>query len=122
MKNLIVFTLLAAVMATGCVKVQLLPEDAVKNTWKAGKNLYDEKKLKRDGGTKREHSSQIVVSEYPSREEAEKVCMSSLKARLDDESVSRDAIIVSERVIVVDGLEDNVIECQVVGFVWLEEA
>ena len=107
------------VLMTGCVKVQLLPEDAVKNTWKAGKNMYDERNLTKDGGEKKEYSSQVVISDHPSRAEAEISCMDTLKERLQIESTEREYIITSEKVFVVDGLESDVIECQIVGFVWL---
>ena len=45
----------------GCVKVNLLPEDTVKNSFKAGKNLYDESRLKRQGAEKREYSKQVIL-------------------------------------------------------------
>ena len=111
---------ISTVLMTGCVKVQLLPEDAVKNTWKAGKNMYDERNLKKDGGEKKEYSSQVVISNYSSRAVAEISCMETLKERLQIESTEREYIITSEKVFVVDGLENDVIECQVVGFVWLK--
>lgn len=107
-----------ATLTTGCVKVQLLPEDAIKNTWKAGKNMYDEKKIKNDGGEKKEYSSQIHISDYSSRTDAEKSCIQSLKERLKVESTEREPIITSEKIFIVDGLENKIIECQTVGFIW----
>ncbi|MFT7689207.1 MAG: hypothetical protein ACI9FB_004575 [Candidatus Azotimanducaceae bacterium] len=103
---------------SGCVKVQLLPEDAVKNTFKAGKNLYDESKLKRQGGVKREYSSQVVVDKYVSREEAETNCMGVLSSKLEAESTIRVPVVVTERVIVVDGVSADVIECQLTAYIW----
>lgn len=107
-----------ATLTTGCVKVQLLPEDVVKNTWEAGKNLYDERKIKNDGGEKKEYSSQINISDYSSRTDAETSCMESLKNRLKIESTEREPIITSEKIFIADGLENKVIECQAIGFIW----
>ena len=110
--------LATAGLVTGCVKVQLLPEDAIKNTWKAGKDAYDESKLKRNGGEKRALSNQVLVAEYETREAANTDCINMLKTRLNNESLSRKAVVTSERIIVADGLSNKVVECQVVGFVW----
>lgn len=118
MNKIGILAVVFALLTTGCVKVQLLPEDAVKNTWNAGKNMYDERKLKKDGGEKREFSIQIGISDYSSRGNAEESCMMSLRDRLESESTKRESVILEERVFIVDGLENNVIECQIVGFVW----
>ena len=117
LKN-IVYVFVSVFLLSGCVKVNLLPEDAVKNSIKAGKNIYDESKLKRQGGKKREYSKQVLVSDFPNRDESEQECFKELKYKLSSESNRRQAVIVSERVIIVDGVENNVIECQLVGFVW----
>ena len=98
--------------------MQILPEDAIKKTFKAGQDLYDESKLKSKGGKKREYSSQVIVSNHPSREKAEADCVHVLKQRLDSESTEKEAVVTSERVIVVDGVANEIIECQVTGFVW----
>ena len=110
--------IIVSALTMGCVKVQLLPEDAVKNTWKAGKNMYDDRKLKKDGGEKRDYSSQVVISDYPSRADAEISCIAPLKERLKAESTEKEPVVTSEKAFIVDGLDNNVIECQVTGFVW----
>ena len=117
MKYIFIISILA-VFISGCVKVNLLPEDAVKNSFKAGKNLYDESKLKRQGAKKRNYSKQVVVSEYSNREEAESSCLQLLNTKLNTESPNKEPVIVSEKVIVVDGINNKIIECQIVGFVW----
>lgn len=103
---------------SGCIKLQILPDNAVKNTFKAGKKLYDESKLKRQGGVKREYSSQVFVDKYASREEAEITCMGVLSSKLSAESTIREPVVVAERVIVVDGISADVIECQLTAYVW----
>lgn len=108
-----------ALFLNACVKVQVLPKDTVKNTFRAGKNLYDETKLKRQGATKREYSSQEVVADHPSRKQAEASCISMLKERLKQESTKQDAIVSSESAMLVGDSSDRVIECQVTGYVWL---
>ncbi|WP_075188390.1 hypothetical protein [Teredinibacter haidensis] len=117
MKNL-VYVFVSVLLLAGCVKVNLLPEDAVKNSIKAGKNIYDESKLKHKGGKKREYSKQVLISDFPNREESEKECFDELKSKLSSESNSREAVIVSERAVIIDGVNNNVIECQLVGYVW----
>ena len=108
----------AAVGLVGCVKVNILPQDTVKNSIAAGKTIYDETKLKRDGGKKRVYSKQVVVTEYANKTEAEETCIAALKTKLTDESIVREAVVTTERVIVVDGFANNTIECQITGFVW----
>lgn len=117
MRGLVVVVLVACFLS-GCVKVNLLPEDAVKNSFKAGKNLYDEAKLKRQGGKKRELSRQVMLEEYANRTDAEDECLQNLKSKIFSESTDKAPVIVSEKIIVVDGVANNTIECQVVGYVW----
>lgn len=109
------------VFLSGCVKLNLLPEDVVKNSFKAGKGMYDESKLKRQGGEKREFSKQVLVSEYPGKDDAEKYCSLNLRTKLIEESPNKEPVVISEKVIFVDGMQLNVIECQLVGFVWTND-
>lgn len=109
---------LCALGLTACVKVNIVPEDAVKNTFRAGQTMYDESKLKRQGGKKRELANQVALSDFSSRAEAEEHCFQTLSTKLAEDSIKKSPIVTSERVVIVDGLQGNVIECQTVGFVW----
>jgi hypothetical protein len=114
LKKFVVVSLFAFILS-GCVKVNILPEDAVKNSIRAGKSIYDEAKLKREGGEKREYSKQVKLSEFSSNEEAENYCFQALRKKLTFDSSKRAPVIISEKILILDGQNSNLIECQIAG-------
>ena len=109
---------LLVVFLSGCVKVNLLPEDTVMNAIEAGKSFYDEASMKKRGGVRREYSKQVSVGDYASKEAAEADCILSLKTKLNQASATIPAPIVSERIVIVPGSYNTIVECKVVGFIW----
>lgn len=117
MKSLIVITLLSSLLG-GCIKLNIAPENAVKSSFEAGKSLVDEARLKHKGGQKKDVSRQVLISAYQDRAEAEKHCFTDLKDKLTRESTHKPPVIISEQVVIVDGLKNNTIECRIVAFIW----
>jgi len=109
--------IISAVLSTGCVKLNLQPERSIE----AGKNIYNEAKLKRQGGERLEVSSQEAVADHSSREVAETSCLAGLKNRIAAQSTSREAVIVSEKIEILSGDSESKIQCVMVGFVWRGE-
>lgn len=115
----VVFTCLVFFFVlSGCVKLQVLPEDAVKKSIAATKNLYDEAMLKRSGGKKKIYVREFYSPGFSSSEEAENACFLSLKNRMASESTKKEPLILSERVS-RRGETSEIFECQYDAYVWL---
>lgn len=117
MKSLIVIILLSSLLG-GCIKLNIAPENAVKSSFEAGKSLVDEARLKHKGGQKKDVSRQVLISAYKDRAEAEKYCFYELKDNLNRESTQKPPVVITEQVVIVDGLKNNTIECRIVAYIW----
>ncbi len=118
MSSKFIFIGLTVVLLSACVKVNILPENAIRNTFSAGKNLYDETKIKSRGGKKKRLSSQVIIASYPSKAEAESSCLAMLKDRLNNIPSKKPAVVLSEEAFIADGIKAEIIECQIVGYIW----
>ena len=104
---------------SGCLKVQVIPDGAISNTIKSGKSMIDEKRMKKKGAIKRVHSTQVNIADHASRVEAEQFCSEVLRSKLAEESTAKAPEVASEKTVQIDAGEADVIECQLVGYVWI---
>ena len=122
-KKLAVISLAAStILLSACVRVQVIPDGAVSNTIKSGKDLYTEKRMKKKGAIKRVHSTQVNVADHANRAEAEKFCSEVLRSKLAEESTAKAPEVASEKTVQIDAGQADVIECQLVGYVWVAKA
>lgn len=116
------FILIAASLSlSGCVKLKILPDNAIERTFGAGVDLYDGVKYKKQGAVKREYNRQVGIAEYSDRKEAESSCIKTLTDDLFKDSPGRAPVTVSEKVIIVPKTNNEIIECKLVGYVWPEK-
>ncbi len=116
--NKLFFILWITILFSGCVKLQILPEDSVKNGISAAKNMYNESSLKRSGGVKKVYLREVVLNAYSSEQEAERACFANLMGRATSESPIREPIIISERAALRQNNQDTVLECQYEAYIW----
>lgn len=101
-----------------CVNLQILPENSIKNSVEAGKNLIDEAKVKSSGGKKIALSTEYKVEAGQTRPEAEKACLSEIKARASEASPKRNYELVTEKTRLGKNGEAAVVTCEIAAFVW----
>lgn len=93
----------------------MLPENTVKKTIKASKDLYSESKLKRSGGEKRLFSSEVPIAKYDSKTEAEGVCFDGLIQRITNVSSAKSPKIIKESASIVQA---DTLKCEIEAFIW----
>lgn len=98
----------------GCVKLKVLPDDVVGKSVKATQNIYNETKLKRSGGVKKNYEREVLTTQYASSLEAETACLTQLKSRINRESPRKPAVILTEKV----KPTQQAIRCQATAFIW----
>lgn len=101
-----------------CVNLQILPENSIKNSVEAGKNLIDEAKVKSSGGKKMALSSEYKIETGQTRPEAEKACLSEIKARANEASPKRNYELVNEKTRLGKNGEATTLTCEISVFVW----
>lgn len=109
---------IGCVVVSGCVKLQILPDDTVKNTIRTTKNLYDEAKLKRSGGERRSYARQVRILEYATQVDAETGCVAGLLQKAAAESSNSRVEKVSETVSIPESGDSGVIACELIAYVW----
>ena len=117
MKSLYLLAIVA-LLCSGCVRVSLPSMGTVSGAIEAGTNVYDRAKIKRQGGKERELITQVSLADYDSRKEAEEFFMSDLNDKLMQYSPQREPIIVSQKIEIVEGKPNAIIQCQIIGYVF----
>lgn len=112
------FLMLVGFSLVGCVKVKILPDNAVRNTYDASKELISKTKLKRSGGLEREYSKQLLVSDYESQDQAEAVCDEKLTVLIQNESPRKAPVVLSRKHVLISLESHLTIECSVVAYIW----
>jgi hypothetical protein len=116
LKRLLLISLM--LLSAGCVRVNLFPEDAVKNSIRASKDIYDESKLKKSGAVKKQYTKQVVVSDYSDRNTAEIACIADLKNKIAGESIHKEPVVISEKIALITEGASQLVECQISGYIW----
>lgn len=101
---------------SGCGNIQILPDGAVENTIRAGKEIYDESKIKSSGGEKRSFSSMVKMSDFETQKDAEISCLNGLKER--SVSISKNMQLISESTSIVDEKSSAAIKCELIAYIW----
>ena len=117
MKSLYLLAIVA-LLCSGCVRVSLPSMGTVSGAIEAGTNVYDRAKIKRQGGKERELITQVSLADYDSRNEAEEFFMSDLNDKLMQYSPLREPIIVSQKIEILEGKPNAIIQCQIIGYVF----
>lgn len=110
--------IVSLVCFSGCIKLKILPDNAVEKTYQAGVDLYDNARIKSDGGKKRAYSKQVGIAEFTNREEAEAACLASLSKKLLNDSPDRAPVTKSQKIAIVPNTNNEIIECHLEGFIW----
>ena len=118
MSTLRLISCLFVVSLSGCIKLQVLPENSIQHGVDAGKQLIDQAKLARAGGKKMTLATEVKLSAAANQALAEQACLSELKTRATAASPKRAYELVSEKTHLGknEGLE--IIGCEVLIYVW----
>lgn len=109
---------LCVLALSGCIKLQVLPEDSLQHGVDAGQKLIDQAKLARAGGKKMTLATEVKLTPAVNQGAAEQACLAELKTRATQASSKRAYELVSEKTHLAkrDGLE--VIGCEILIYVW----
>ncbi|MDP6151077.1 MAG: hypothetical protein QGH46_07595 [Gammaproteobacteria bacterium] len=112
-KGLVLFAVLSLY---GCL--QILPDDTIKDTFSAGKRMYDESKLKQNGGEKISFSTQVVLDNSAGKNETERECIGQLRKKLSQESTKKEAVILAENFHLVQSQDSPLVKCEISAYLW----
>lgn len=106
----------SAVLISGCLKVEVKPQELVTDTIDASKGAYNSFVKKREGYKKRTFSHTLHISENDDESEAARRCIYHLRT-VAEESSSLDVEIISEATATTLLEQGKTISCTVDAFI-----
>lgn len=106
----------AAVLISGCLKVEVKPKELMTDTVDASKGAYNSFVKKREGYKKRSFSHTLHISENDDESEAAKRCINHLRS-VAEESSSLDVEIISEATTMSPLDQGKIVSCTVDAFI-----
>ncbi|MCU4677374.1 hypothetical protein N7931_17260 [Catenovulum sp. 2E275] len=97
------------------MQLKVLPENGLKDSIHETKEAYNEYKLRKKGGKRRDLTKQITMIDG-NRQQTEQVCLSELRQQVETESLTKPVVEISAKTSQLQS--ENLIECNLVAYVW----